>query len=224
MKFPNGDFQTVPNRAWNTNSPNASRLVKGDRPLVLNGANGNNYGHIGDSDGIGAHGENPSRIFQWFSCAHKLGIDPHCTVTFRFRSLLVSGELAWVRMKSSSRQRVWAIPNSNNQWAAGRRFVTLSNVCDKTLFIDFGMIKQAGGKISGRLNIDDVEFQCNDLPVQPPVAAGWGFLPEVPKADSSTVVKNAPISMMTIRGKGNIAVAVLLMFSILLIFRKLRSY
>ena len=111
----NGNFENIPNRSWFTDGPNAPRLAQGDRPAIVAAVNGNRYGHIGDGNGIGADGENPSRFFQWFCCADSTSLGEDCIVSFRFRSVLLAGEMAWVRIRSPTRQRAKVIPNSNNQ-------------------------------------------------------------------------------------------------------------
>jgi hypothetical protein len=220
--FPNGDFQDNPNASWLTDGPNTPKLAQGDGPWIAILPNGNRYAHVGDEDGIGAHGENPSRIFQWFTRVDTISIGPHCRVSFRFRSLLLPGETAWVRMKSPTQQSVWAIPNANNQWAAGVRSATLPNECGCTILLEFGVIKQAGGNFGGRLNIDDVEFRCYTMGGLPPPAGNWNHLPPIPDQDSSRVVPNDQVAMMTMPGNGNLAIALLLVFSILVLIRKLR--
>ena len=122
--------------------------------------------------------------------------------------------------KSPRQQRAWAIPNSNNQWAAGRRSVTLPDECDHRIFIDFGMIKQGGGNISGRLNVDDIQFRCDSTDGLPPQGGNWNFLPQIPEQDSSVVVPQDQLSLVT--GEGNLVVAALILLSILLFLLKLR--
>jgi len=220
MDMGNGKFEHPQNRHWYTDGPNVPRMAPGDGPSIKMAPNGNRYGHVGDADGRGADGENPSRIFQWFGCADSTSIDPHCTVSFRFRSLLLPGELAWVRMKSQAQQRVWAIPHSNNQWAAGRKSITLPNECSKQIFLEFGMIKQAGGKIGGRLNIDDVEYDCTIGAAADP-GGNWHFLPPEPDRDSSRVMPHDEAMLVSHDG-GNLWITTLIMVSLALIVFKLR--
>ena len=220
----NGNFEKIPNRSWFTDGPNAPRLAQGDRPAIVAAVNGNRYGHIGDGNGIGANGENPSRFFQWFSCGDSLSFGQDCIVSFRFRSLLLPGEMAWVRIRSPTRQRAKVIPNSNNQWAAGRMSIRLPGGCEEgPLFIDFGTIKQAGGQIGGRLNIDDVEHRC-DIPGDPPPPQGdeWDFLPPVPDEEDVEPVPMDELSMIAPSWEGSIALSLLILLSVLLLVIKLR--
>ena len=116
---------------------------------------------------------------------------------------------------------MWIIPNSNNQWAAGRKSITLPNECDNRIFLEFGMIKQAGGKIGGRLNIDDVEFKCDFAPGPAP-GGNWNFLPAEPARDSSSVVLHGEKMLVSYDG-GNLWVTVLILASLALIVFKLRK-
>ena len=116
----NGDFEDRPNVSWRTDRPNAPGVVPGDRPAIrIEQPNGNRYGFIGDRNGQGANGENPSRIYQRFDCPDPIVPDsvraPVCRIHFRFRSLLGPNEIAWVRADGNAYQ----IPNTRGQWAGG---------------------------------------------------------------------------------------------------------
>lgn len=218
----NGDFEGVPNTSWLTDGPNAVRMAQGDGPSIRVAPNGNRYGHLGDVDGIGRDGENFTRVFQWFACQDSVTMGGiHCEVSFRFRTLLLAGELAWVRMKSAQQQRVWSIPHSNNQWAAGRRRIVLPNECQGRIFLEFGMIKQAGGKIGGRLNIDDVQHRCTVGAPGAPPGGNWNFLPGVPERDSSRVIPQDRITLIPYEG-GNLTIVALVLAGVVLIVMRLR--
>ena len=219
--FPNGDFKQNPNLIWHTDGSNTLRVAQGDSPTIVIGARGNRYGHVGDADGRGLNGENPSRMFTWFACVDSVSLGNHCTVSFRFRTLLLQGELAWVRMRTPNQKRVWQIPNSNNQWAAGRRSVTLPGACGQNVFIDFGMFKQGGGQVGGRLNIDDIEHRCSLNAPQPPADQNWNFLPTIPVRDSSVVVRPEQISIVFVQG--DLTIAILILVGIGLLFWSFRK-
>ncbi len=221
----NPDFETVPNRVWLTDGPNTRRLAQGDKPSVVTGARQNRYGHIGDTDGRGANGENFSRIFQAFVCQDTLTTGEHCTVTFRFRSLLLKGELAWVLMKSKAQQRAWLIPNSNNRWAAGRKTVTLPDGCKEleSIYIEFGMIKLTGAPIGGRLSIDGLKHRCDQQVGAPQTPdQDWEFLPAFPKPESSKAIIQDEISLVIVPSEGRTATAVVVLLSFLVFFWRQR--
>ena len=217
----NGDFEQIPNHSWMTDRANAPRAVQGDRPTISVAPNGNHYAHIGDLDGIPAHGESPSRIFQWTDCADTLSIDPDCVVSFRFRALLLQGEVAWVRMSSARGQTVKTIPHSNNQWAAVRLQISRADPCiEGGAFLEFGLLNRQGNAVGGRLNIDDVRHRCDRQENDPPDNEDWDFLPDIPDPDDvDPVLREAPPTM---RGTGSAGLAVLLVGGIILLLLKLR--
>ena len=88
----NGDFEHVPNRSWLRSDADGQRQEQGDRPAMAMGVKGNRYGHVGDGDGRGSDGENPSRLFQWFDLEDSTSIGGDCAVSFQFRTLLLPGE------------------------------------------------------------------------------------------------------------------------------------
>ncbi len=54
----------------------------------------------------------------------------------------------------------------------------------------------------------------------PPQGGNWNFLPQIPEQDSSVVVPQDQLSLVT--GEGNLVVAALILLSILLFLLKLR--
>jgi hypothetical protein len=218
----NGDFEQIPNNAWMMDGPNVPRRVQGDRPGISVAPNGNHYAHIGDRDGIPAHGETPSRIFQLTDCADSTSIGRNCVVSFRFRALLLQGDFAWVRMRSPNGLTIHAIPHSNNQWANVRMQVVLEDAClAPQILIEFGLLNRQGRAIGGRLNIDDVRHRCDDVAVPQPEADDWDFLPPLPDPDrAEPIIPDAPL-MMT--GSGNIGLSLLLLAGIVMLILKLRS-
>ena len=220
----NGDFEELPNRTWLTDGRNAHRLAQGDRPGIPLGAKENRYGHIADRDGRGAHGENPSRFFQWFVCEDSLSFGMHhCVVSFRYRTLLVPGELAWVRIRSPNQQRAWGIPNTNNRWAPRRSRLVFPE-CEGRFYIEFGVINQGGGNIQGRVDVDDVESETTIVEGGGPGPQGdqWDFLPPVPNEEDAEPLPMGETSMIAPPWEGSIALSVLIFLSILLILIKLR--
>lgn len=220
----NGNFERLPNLSWKTDGPNVQKTMQGDRPAIVARMNGSRYGHVGDVDGIGADGENPSRFFQWFSCADSVSIGQHCNVSFQYRTLLLPEERAWVRLWSPLRQSAVELPNANNLWAAGGGSILLHHGCgDGSLFLEFGILKPAGGQIGGRLSIDNVTHKCSyseDEP-PPPREGDWHFLPPIPEEEESESV--IPDETSLIYGDNSLGLALLILAGIVIFVLKIRK-
>ncbi len=220
----NGSFEQTPTRTWLTDGHNTPGIAQGDRPIVAVGVRGNRYGHVGDSDGKQADGENPGRIFQWFACGDSVSLGSHCAVSFRFRTLLLPGELAWVRVQSSNQRRVLLIPNSNNQWTAGRTTIILPDGCEEDqVYLEYGMIKKVGGQVGGRLNIDDVEHRRDIRAGLPAHEEDWGFLPPIPEREAADPLPGDPISTIFLPREGQEKVGFLILACIAMFAWKLRN-
>lgn len=219
----NGDFESLPNQVWLRDGPIAPRLAKGDRAAIVLGANGNHYGHLGDIDGRGADGENPSRFFQWFRCVDSTSIGQDCVIEFRFRALLLPGEFAWVRVQSATQMRALKIPNSNNQWAAFRPRIVLPGGCDLGLnFLDFGMLNTTGAQVGGRLSIDTVVHRCVMAEEVPPNDRDWDDLPDIPLERDSERVPLVEIALVVPTAGGSLTLSILILMGVGLFLVKLR--
>lgn len=216
----NGDFGRFPNTAWMADRMDGRA---GDRPAVVPGSVGNHFAHLGDRDGRGADGLSPARIYQWIDVPGASGAGPHGRVTFRFQSLLLPDEVAWVRLRSGEHERTLPIPNSNNRWAAIRPTVTVPDGCDgESLYVEFGMLRRDGGPIGGRLNVDDVKFSCvEDLVGDPGLIEGLD-LPPFPTEEGSVLVHGERTPAATIQANLDPRIAALIVAAIALALFRLR--
>jgi hypothetical protein len=219
----NGDFESLPNHAWLRDGPIAPRLAKGDRAAIVLGANGNHYGHLGDIDGRGADGENPSRFFQWFRCADSTSVGQDCVIEFRFRALLLPGEFAWVRVQSATQMRALKIPHSNNQWAAFRPRIVLPGGCDQGLnFLDLGMLNTTGAQVGGRLSVDTVVHRSVTAQEVLSNDRDWNDLPDIPLERDSEHVPLVEIVPVVPTAGGSLTLSILILMGVGLFLVKLR--
>ena len=121
-------------------------MYPGERPAIDREWGGNRFGHAGDRDGIGQHGENPSRFYQWFHCFQDSLIwdHTHCRVDFRYRTNLRQGELAWVRMGRPGKMAAWLLPDSGGRWA-GPSAVHFPECDSARIFVEFGILYHTFG-------------------------------------------------------------------------------
>lgn len=209
----NGDFEASVNTAWLTVEEGYPGL---DAPVISRDLSRNHFGHVGDRDGRGNNGKNPSRILQSFACEDPANVS--CGVTFRYKAM--AGEaVAYVTLATRDRTRAWRIPNTAGQWS-GPACVTIE--ASDSVTVLFGLVGRERRPLSGYLSVDDVRVEgttsvltkldslfretVDSLSISPPAAA------------SIIVVRDLSTERQTGHVSGRIGA--LVVASILLIFGK----
>ena len=147
----NGDFQASPNVAWKTDRQSAT--LPGDAPAIGRGLKQNRFGHVGDRDGRGNHGQIHSRIFQSFVCGGDDIAKKHCEVAFRYKTGFTD-EMAYVALSGPTGRHVWRLPSTGGLWSGPDRVFYPSR--DSVLTVEFGVVGTADQLVAGYLSVDDV--------------------------------------------------------------------
>jgi len=155
----NGNFQAAPNVSWMTRADTAAI---GDAPTIARGLRQNRFGHAGDRDGRGKHGQAMSRIFQSFSCGPRVQTDRPCEVSFRFKTGS-TGQIAFVGLSGPAGKRGWRLPSTGGLWSGQARVVYPSSA-GESLTIEFGIAGSSGELIGGYVSIDDVRDTVRATP------------------------------------------------------------
>jgi hypothetical protein len=207
----NGSFEADPPTGWLR--PAAPPAVPGDKPHVARAGTGP-FGRIGDRDGRGADGENPSLLLQRFPCGDAEG--GSCAVSFRFRATLHRGETAWIRLRSGEREAAWPLPSTEGEW---RGPVTVHLPGCGPASVDFGLRASGEGAVSGTLDVDDVRSECGastdgaDFP--PPDPDLPAALPPLP-ADPADGER--PLALVTPHGATDTGIAALVVAALFVTF------
>jgi hypothetical protein len=151
----NPGFEDKQNKDWKRDGPKVPRKAPREKSVIRKETNGNSYGHLGDRNDRGRDAENPTRFFQHFICDFDTIGD--CQVHFRYRTNILQGEMAWVRLKGNQ-TKVFQIPHSNGQW---RGPVNVYVPGCTVVYVEFGLLRVGGGKIASSMGIDDVSGFCS---------------------------------------------------------------